>query len=347
MIRHVDISECRYGDILGREVINKSGVMVVAANTMMNNYIKKKLIHLGIQDIWVYEPEDNELITFDCIEYSNFKLKYENNIFTMKEVINDLVTGKGLNVNRVQDIANSIFGELKQVKYLIKYLRNLRKTDDYTCMHSINVAFYGMLIGKWLKLPEKEIKEIIKAGLLHDIGKTKISMEILNKKERLSPLEYEEMKNHTIYGYEIIKGNNEISEEVKRAVLMHHERENNSGYPIGVKGESIDTYSKIIAVADVYDAMTSDRVYKKRSTPFDAFRMFEIEGKSLFDVKVVRTFITNIAPYYTGLCVQLNTGEYGEIAYIPPHNITKPVICMRADFIDISERNDLRIVSLL
>ncbi|MFZ5969756.1 MAG: HD-GYP domain-containing protein [Bacillota bacterium] len=347
MKRHKDIFECKYGDILALEVINKNGVTIVAANTAINGYIKEKLIHIGVRDVFVYEFENEKRNSVDNDKFNQFKKNYENNVAALRETIHDLATGKNLNDRRIQDISDSLYQEMKETKHMIKCLNDIKNTDHYTYRHSINVAFYAMLIGKWLKLSKCEIQDLIKAALLHDIGKIKVCNEILNKKGRLQPEEFEEIKKHTIYGYDILQGIAGLSEDIKRAVLMHHEREDHSGYPMGIKGDEIDKYSKIVAVADVYDAMTSDRVYKKRATPFEAFKMFETEGMHIFDVKIIRTFLTNLAPYFTGSKVLLNTGALGELVYIPPHNITKPIIRIGFEYVDTSERKDLRIASML
>jgi putative nucleotidyltransferase with HDIG domain len=204
-----------------------------------------------------------------------------------------------------------------------------------------------MLIGKWLNLGEDNIKDIIIAGLLHDIGKTKVPADILNKKTRLTDEEFEIIKNHTIYGYEIVKSADCFSEEVCNAVVSHHEREDKSGYPFGIGSRKTNIYSKIIAVADVYDAMTSDRVYKKRVTPFEVFEMFQTIGVKNFNHKIIQTFLTNLAACYVGSKVLLNTGEVGEVVYIPLHSITEPVIYVGSDYLDLAKSGSKQILCML
>jgi len=204
-----------------------------------------------------------------------------------------------------------------------------------------------MLAGKWLNLDGDSIRTVIKAGLLHDIGKMKIPVEILNKKAQLSEEEFEEIKKHTLYGYNMAKETKRFSEEVCRAVLSHHERMDKSGYPFGIGCEKIDIFSKILAVADVYDAMTSDRVYKKRDTPFRVFEMFKTEGVKNFDPKIVNVFLNNVSVYYVGSKVFLNTGETGEIAYIPPQSITEPVIRIGQEYIDLAQDRSRSILCMV
>ena len=213
----------------------------------------------------------------------------------------------------------------------------MKEKDQYTFTHSINVALYSMLIAKWLELSEKQITGVIQAGVLHDIGKTKIKPEILNKKGPLLPEEFEQIKQHPIYSYQIIKDIPQISKKTLAGVIMHHERENGTGYPLGVSGKHIPLYAKTIAVADVYDALTSERVYKKRVTPFETFREFEKIGYGEFDVKIMLTFLANIANFYIGSKVKMNTGEIGEIVFVPPYSISKPIVSCGGKYIDLAK----------
>ena len=136
----------------------------------------------------------------------------------------------------------------------LRVLNEEKDFDEYTYTHSLNVALYAMLIGKWLRLDNNSIKNVIKAGVLHDIGKTKVPIEILNKKARLSDEEFDIIKKHTFYGYDLVRSTDCVSDEVCEAVLLHHEREDKSGYPYGIGGRQLGLYAKIVAVADVYDA---------------------------------------------------------------------------------------------
>ena len=143
------------------------------------------------------------------------------------------------------------------------------------------------------------------AGLLHDVGKSQIPNEILNKKGQLTDAEFEIMKRHTVYGYEIIKNYKEVSFDVKRAVIMHHEKEDGTGYPFKIKGNQKNLYSKILTVADIFDAMTSERVYKERQTPFTAFKELENVGFDTVDPKVMMVLFENMPSYYVGSKVKM------------------------------------------
>lgn len=237
-------------------------------------------------------------------------------------------------------LANNIYDKVFEVDYIMKYILDLENTDEYTFVHSVNVAFYSMLIGKWMKMSKYDIKLLIQAGILHDIGKIKIDNKILNKPGKLTYEEFKEMKNHPLYVYDMIKESTDIDDKIKKAVLFHHERMDGSGYPYKLAGSEISLYARIIAIADTYDAMTSNRVYKKKATPFKSFDMFLTEGIALYDVEVLNTFLSNISTYYIGSKVTLNSGQRGKIVYIPPYNISSPIIKVVSSYIDFFKKNN-------
>lgn len=168
---------------------------------------------------------------------------------------------------RVTEYLAHMYERINDNQIIINSLDSIKKVDKYTFTHSINTAFYSMFIAIWMGLTDQEIINVTQAGLLHDIGKIYIPDEILNKEGRLTAEEYEVIKNHTLYGYFFLNEFSELNEEVKRAVLFHHERIDSHGYPLCASSEYVGIISKIVAIADVYDAMTTDRIYKKASKP--------------------------------------------------------------------------------
>lgn len=344
-----DINTCSQGDILARDIYNDAGVLMVSCNTQLNPYILNSLREKGIRELFVYEsiPEINEVK--EKIHINEFKQEYDNNVSQIKEVLNDIVTGKRLDLNKIEKISDSLYRNVKSNFSIIECVSEMKSADEYTYAHSVNVALYAMLIGNWCGLQASQIYELILAGMLHDIGKAKIPDQILNKRGPLEPDEFEIMKKHTIYGYNICKDLAEISNDVKKTVLMHHEKVNGKGYPLGVPGDKINLYSKIVSVADVYDALTSERVYKKRKTPFETFTEFELIGigTGVFDTKILLTFLANISSYYTGSKVKINTGETGEVVYVPPHSISTPVVRVGNNYMDLGHLQNIKIVEMI
>ncbi len=342
--------DCPDGYEIAEDVLNSSGRLIITKNTIVNESIRQKLIAFKVDRIAVCDHTKNvDTVHNPKADIIAFKIKYQKSVNSVKEMINDLAAGRGLDNEKIYEISSSLYENMYTNIIVTECLNKLKIVDEYTYSHCINVSLYSMLIGKWLELPENEIKLLIIAGILHDIGKTKIPIDILNKKGPLTKEEFEIIKMHPLYGFELIKENAGISKKVKEAVLMHHEKENGTGYPFGIKSVGISSFAKIISIADVFDALTSERVYKKRQTPFDTFREFERIGigEGHFDPGILLKFIHNISQYYVGSRVMMNTGKLGEIVYVPPHNISNPVVRVDGSFIDLSAQKSMKIIEML
>ncbi|MGI5912819.1 MAG: HD-GYP domain-containing protein, partial [Syntrophomonadaceae bacterium] len=272
---------------------------------------------------------------------------YLESIFEIKDIFRCLSTGEKINSQTISNLSERIYNGTKLSSGLIHCIHQLRNVDEYTYTHSINTAFYSMLIAKWLELNEGEINKVIQCGLLHDVGKIKVPVEILNKPGALTKDDFEVIKKHTIMGFCILDKVSHVDKEVKQTALLHHERIDGSGYPFNTRSNYIGLYPRIVAVADVFDAMTSDRVYKKRVSPFTAFEMFKTVGITMFDLKIVNIFIKNISSLYIGMNILLNNGTIGEIAYVPPHDVLNPIINVNNRYIDLSLETGIKIVNLL
>jgi putative nucleotidyltransferase with HDIG domain len=343
--KFVKVSECNSGDMLGRDIYDDNGIKLLCENTVINDYIKNKLKSLGIHSLWILREETVKAYVDSVFE--GFRDDYNDNVTKVKKMLEDLSEGKSIRYGDIETINDVIYEDLNDNNYIVKCLNEIHNYDMYTYNHSVNVALYSMLIAKWNGFSVNEIKEAITAGLLHDIGKVKIPDNILNKKGKLEEAEFEEIKKHTLYGYSLVKNSKEISEDVKRAILMHHERIDGSGYPRALSGAEIGKYSKIVAIADVFDAITSERVYKKKATPFEAFQFFMDKGIESFDITMLKNFLFNLSAYYIGSNVELSNGENGKIVYIPPQDILSPIVVTQSTYIDFSKENDIRIIALV
>lgn len=204
-------------------------------------------------------------------------------------------------------------------------LHNMRQVNDSTYAHSLNVAIISRIIGKWLHFSNEELDTLTFAGLLHDIGKTKIPDEVLNKDGKLTDEEFQMIRNHPKYGYDILKSQ-PLNSHIKKAALMHHERCDGSGYPMGLTMEEIDDYALIIAIADVYDAMTAARSYRAPLCPFEVIAEFEKDGLQKYKPKYILTFLENIANAYQNNRVMLSDGTSARIVLLNHRRLSKPLV---------------------
>lgn len=201
------------------------------------------------------------------------------------------------NINRSTKVVRSfVYVMMKDPKaYLL--LIKLSSHDPYTLQHSVGTAVNGIILGKKLGITqEQDLCDLGLAGLLHDIGKVRISKDIINKPGPLSEEEWKIMRRHSEYGYEILKDNAQIAERTKRAVLEHHEDKSGTGYPKGLKSHQMDLYSKIVALADIFNALTTDRPYCKARSAFDAFQFI----RDKLSHKVEDTIFKELVKIYGG-----------------------------------------------
>jgi len=347
--KHIYIYQCKPGDVLADDVLDDSGLLIIPKDVKIDGNIMKKLESFHIRHLCIYDPSETEAPEKPekNSAIKEFKKDYKKNVAAIKKVLNDLASGRKLRYEKIQEISGSIYSKIVSISSVIECMNEVRNMDEYTYTHSINVSIYAMLIARWLDMPEDEVRDIVTAGILHDIGKSRIPGAILNKKGPLLPEEFEKMKTHVAIGYNIAKGIPQLTDKIREAILMHHEREDGNGYPRGLKGEKIGMYAKIISVADVYDALTSERVYKKRFTPFDTFRELERIGYGHFDTRVMMTFLSNIFSYYIGSTVKMNTGEIGKVVFTPLQSISTPVVYVNGRFVDLSKNKKLKIVDML
>lgn len=199
-----------------------------------------------------------------------------------------------------------------------------RPMDEGLQRHSLNVAFMNGMIGRWMELPQKDIRMLVMAGLLHDIGKTKIPEEILNADRKLTPEEFAVIKKHPVYSYEML--GDRFDDAIRDAVRHHHEKLDGSGYPDGLKGNQISLYARITALSDIYDAMISERSYKGAVLPFQVFDMFYREEFQGLDRKLVMLFLKHIRKHFVYSRVIMSDGTVAYIRYIPVNDAVHPLM---------------------
>lgn len=345
--KYLHIYQCREGYILADDVYDNRDVLILPKDTILDGHAIMRLKALRIRQLLVYEPQETEEAEKNEYSLYKFKKEYRENLSVMKQIVGDLAAGRKPDYDKVQSISNSIYSKIDSISNIINCMNKVKNMDEYTYTHSINVSVYALLIAKWLGLSEEEIRSVVITGILHDIGKLKIPGDILNKKGPLLPEEFEKIKEHTSIGYHLSLDIPQLTEKIREGILMHHEREDGKGYPFGLAGDKINLYAKIISIADVYDALTSERVYKKRVTPFDTFGELIRIGYGHFDTKVLMTFLSNISCYYIGSIVKMSNGEKGRVIFVAPHSISAPIVSVNNKFIDLSQNKQYKIVEML
>ncbi len=212
-------------------------------------------------------------------------------IKSSRNIFDRTYDGEALKYNECEQVSNIILSEVTAQFQNIKSVEQLRVFDEYTYSHNVNVSSIAVLFGIMLGLNEKQLEEIALGAFLHDIGKMKVPREILNKPGRLDNKELAVMRGHTYFGYKHIKETLDISDRIARIALDHQEKFGGKGYPNGLKSQEINFYAQITAIADVYDALVSERVYKKAMHPHDALEIILKDGENSFNPEFLDKFI--------------------------------------------------------
>lgn len=330
---------------VSKDVIKENGIKLLSKDTILSSYIIEYLYEWKINAIHI-EEDEIETINVRKEKQEKFSKAYNNTLNKVEECIEGLKGSNNLKLEYIRETIADIQG-FTEISSMLQTINNIKDKDKYIYQHSINVAIYSSFIGRWIGLDESTLKKLIYSALLHDIGKTRISKDILKKPGRLNDQEYKKIKEHPIHGYNIIKKNKYLSHSIALGVLQHHEREDSSGYPFGVTGEKIHIFGKIIAVADIYDAMTSNKVYKGRESALKVIEEILNDSFHTLDPKIVRVFVNGLTDFYIGSTVILNNGKVGEIITINPMHPTKPLVKLNNNFIDLRKEKDIEIQDIL
>lgn len=341
----IDINEAKPGMILNRDVDNiKTGAIFISSGTILNRKLILQMKNLNIESINVYDEKN--LFSSDY-EEDKLEGKYEVLSEKVNKVFNDTKIGKKIIVTEVSKELDDVIDEIIKNNNILGRIRQLEKWDDYTFRHSLNVCMLSTMIGKWLSYSQVEVKQLSLAGLFHDIGKLKISNDIINKPEALTEEEFEIIKKHPIYGYNILSDTIGISKNVTLGALQHHERIDGRGYPYGLKDDKIHEFARIIAICDIYDAMTSERVYKGKESPLLVAEYLNSESFASLDPEITQMFLNNISKFYVGNIVKLSNGDIGEIVYIYPQMPTRPIVKVEDKYIDFLKDDRVEVVDII
>lgn len=346
------INDLTEGMVIAKALYTSDGVLIAPAGVTLTDPIIRHLEALDVVVVTVEDElkdpkEEQQRVTKEKIlkfqkEYTEVKTKVND---AFDKVLRDKADPEQL--RQIIDDSWKICESSPNSYETIGMLSSMQEYSDATYIHSLNVGIIASLIGKWLGWSEEEQRRLHTCGVFHDIGKIQIPSDVLNKPGRLSPTEYEIMKCHTSFGHNLIH-KLELEPCVINATLMHHERCDGTGYPNRIKRDQIDKYSRIIAIADVYEAMTANRVYRTSMCPFDVLEIIEKDGFRHFDPEYLSVFMQNIVDSYLHSKVLLSNGEEGEIIFINRQKLTKPLIITETGkLVDLAKETDIKIEKVI
>ena len=332
-MRYVKTEHLEKGMVLCYTLYDDNEKVLLRSNKKLtqNNIIR--IQQLDIPGLYIFEDDDITSHTPIVSEQTRMKA---------------LKSLKRLNIDDCIYIANNIVEEVRESDSMIMETLNISSYDSYTYTHSVNVDILSVILGVALGLRDDDLHKLSQAALLHDIGKTCLPLEILNKPGKLTPEEYAEIQKHPRYGYNMLKDNHEVSSVTRNAIMSHHENEDGSGYPRGLAGDKIHMFAKIIHIADVYDALVTKRVYKDAMNPADAMEYLMAKSETMFDKSMVATFMEYIAPYPLGVTVELSNGEQAVVVKNNRSMLSRPVVRLFSGTkIDLFSRLDITITKMI
>ncbi len=349
--------------VVAENVLSIDRQLVMSQGTVLTDNLITKLDLYGILTVFVEDamaesvdivsaaPEAKAPSYAERVQnspvFKKFKADYELNVDNFKDALNNVVERNiELDVNTLlQNALDLIAGGKGQIG-ILDMLQNMREYDDSTFAHCMNVGLVCNVLATWLKLEPDQIEMATACGLFHDIGKLMIPHAIITKPGKLSPSEYALIQKHPILGYQLLQEQN-VDEQICNAALMHHERNDGSGYPMRLSGNQIDPYARIVAIADVYDAMTAPRAYRDALCPFRVIESFEEDGFQKYDVEYLLTFLENVVNTYIQNRCRLSDGREAEIIFINKEKLSRPMVQCGKDYVNLADSPNLSIVELL
>lgn len=349
--KRLNFNQLEEGMIIAKNVEQNGKILLKKDNPITKQIIERlqNLYFIGVVEVYSKNPENKKTEADIKKEQEHKKIEeeFKEISFKLQKTFRQMLTEDSIAMNEIREFSQKIQNELKTRSIVLKNIVLYGSGTDSIYRHGVNVAALSALIGQWIGLEKSQLNLLVYAAILHDFGKTKIDRDILKKEIPLSKNEFVHIKTHANSGYQIIKQIQFLDKAVSYGVLMHHEREDGSGYPLGLKAEAIHPFAKIIAIADVFDAINSDRGYKKKKPPFEALQIVKNESLGKLNYEYSKIFLEHVIDYYTGEEVLLNTNERCKIIQMNANNLDRPLVIKNGEFVDLHKEKGLYIKELL
>lgn len=328
-MKKISIKNVEVGMKIGRNIYDNKGLLLLKAGMVLNRYFIKRLEAMSIAAVYIetpelYTPEEYPENIISEQLHSEITLK-------IKHVFQKCQTADNLDIGEISDLTKKLLDSILANNDILLQTTDIKLYDDYTFAHSVNVATLSVMLGILYGYNRKQLYELAMGALLHDIGKLKTPLAILNKPDRLTAEEFEQIKEHPLAGFNLLREKSNISLLSMHIALEHHEKFDGSGYPRHLKGVQIHEYARIVAIADVFDALTANRAYHAARPVHHAYRIMLAEGASHYDMRMLETFFAGVAIYPVGTVLELESGYYAVVIKVRKNHTAQPVIRIIAD----------------
>ncbi|MCC5912048.1 MAG: HD-GYP domain-containing protein [Clostridiaceae bacterium] len=331
-MRYVPIEYAREGDFLAQPILSDTGLILLSKGARLTEGLIKKIKKQGFYSIYILDKVSDEEIE-DIIKP---QVRQQAASVIKKIVGNVPLVEESLSINKKKETQQSLgeLGELMKLivddvfnqKDLVLNLVDIKSVDDYTYQHSVNVMLNAIVLGMGIGLNRNELYDLATGAAVHDVGKVFVPVDILKKPKLLTPEEFEVIQQHTSRGYNFLKDYSDFPAPVRIVSLQHQEKVDGTGYPMQLKGKDIHIYARITAISDVYDALTSDRHYRRALPGSEALEYIMGSSGRHFDAELVKTFVAKVNPYPVGTLVRLNNGMEGVVEKVNGEMHLRPIV---------------------
>ncbi|HWR42629.1 HD-GYP domain-containing protein [Sporomusa sp.] len=336
------VEELKPGMVVAQAVVSDTGQVLLEQGVFLTEEYIENLSNWQIINVSIVLPYKGR-----SSEWRFFSM-YKDTLDSVAETFKKVRAFKEVPIAECKELVENYIELIVNIVGVIDDLYNVKSHNEYTFKHSLNVAIISGVLGKWLGFKGQKLKDIILAGLLHDIGKALIPENILDKPGKLTDEEMAIIRTHPAHGYHLLADCFEISEEVKLGILQHHEREDGSGYPLGSSRGDIHIYAKIVAIADIYDAMSTERVYRRKLLPFTVVEIILEQMYDKLNPQICLTFLAHIRRFLLGSSVLLNDGSKAKVVLLNELLRVRPVVQLESgDLIDLEGNRKLEVVEVL
>ncbi len=355
MLKSYTVEDLREGMKVGRDIMDADTSILIGAGTVLTNQMIYSLLERPIFFVYIEESDEDVLVEIPGKEFlldDEYVGSYERAYQRVQRIYQQLYKNEVLELQEIEDILSpKNVEELCNGAKAVSQIHNMSRDGSYVIHHALHVMILAGLMCRWMSWPKERAHDLMMSAVLHDVGKMKVPSEILDKRDSLTPEEFSTVKKHAEYGYNMLKlGPIGSKRDVLFGILQHHERCDGSGYPNAVRKDQIDEFARIIGILDIYDAMATDRIYARRSSPFDVLGvLYEDVLNGKLDTEYGVLFMKNICHALNGNWVRLSDGQKARIVYIDESRVTSlPVVqTIKDEFIDLNRRKDIKVESIL
>jgi len=318
----LSLTHVKPGMISSRDIYNANGSLLLGKDLILDANLIERLTNMDVDSLYVknlfFETELAEDVLYEKTRLEAVQL--------VQETFEEFQKSQILRLYDIRQVIERIIEDILMNRDVLIHLTDIRARGDYTFVHSVNVCLISAMIGVKMHLADRQLTELATGAILHDVGMMSVSPELVNKKDRLTSQEWDITKMHTDLGFDILRMQGTVTLAAAYVAYQHHENFDGTGYPRGISGEEIHQYARIAAVADIYDAMTSDRAHRPAGRPRDAYEVICGSRGTMLDPQIVDIFLENVAIFPEGTMVLLDTGEIGVVVKVIPKLQSRPIV---------------------